>query len=72
MDRSIKTLAKFLGFEWRDVDPSGTASIEWFTRWAQTSEPALRERLLQYNEDDCVAMCVVMDGMKGMVVREGQ
>jgi predicted RecB family nuclease len=29
-DHSIKTLAKFLGFQWRDTNPSGAASIEWF------------------------------------------
>jgi predicted RecB family nuclease len=29
-DHSIKTLAKFLGFAWRDNNPSGAASIEWF------------------------------------------
>jgi predicted RecB family nuclease len=32
-DHSIKTLAKFLGFSWRDTNPSGAASIEWFSRW---------------------------------------
>lgn len=31
-DFSIKTLAKFLGFNWRDTHPSGAASIEWFDR----------------------------------------
>ena len=29
-DFSIKTLAKFLGFNWRDTHPSGAASIQWF------------------------------------------
>lgn len=29
-DQSIKTLAKYLGFNWRDTQPSGAASIEWF------------------------------------------
>ncbi len=27
---SIKALATFLGFEWRDSDPSGAASVQWF------------------------------------------
>ena len=30
-DFSIKTLAKYLGFSWRDTHPSGAASIEWFS-----------------------------------------
>jgi predicted RecB family nuclease len=31
-DFSIKTLAKYLGFDWNDPHPSGAASIEWFDR----------------------------------------
>jgi predicted RecB family nuclease len=51
-DFSIKTLAKFLAFEWRDVGPSGAASIEWFDRWAKTGDLTIRERIIDYNEDD--------------------
>lgn len=29
-DFLIKTLAKYLGFHWRDTHPSGAASIQWF------------------------------------------
>lgn len=69
MDFSIKSLAKCCGFKWRDLDPSGAASIEWFDQWAKTADPALRQRLLEYNEDDCRAMRVVMDVMKTLAVR---
>jgi RNase_H superfamily/AAA domain len=55
---------------WRDSDPSGAASIEWFDQWAKTGDPALRQRLLEYNEDDCRAMRVVLDRMKIMEVRQ--
>ena len=47
-DFSIKTLAKYLGFSWRDTHPSGAASIEWFDRWIKTgdtSNPAAHSRL---------------------------
>lgn len=67
-DYSIKSLARWCGFEWRDSDPSGAASIEWFDRWARHAEPASRQRLLQYNEDDCRAMRVVLDRMRGLPV----
>ena len=69
MDFSVKSLAKFCGFKWRDMDPSGASSIEWFDRWAKTDDPALKQRLLDYNEDDCVAMRVVLDAMKGLEIR---
>ena len=62
-DHSIKTLAKFLGFSWRDTHPSGAASIEWFDRWIQTRDNDVRQRILDYNEDDCVATRVVLDGI---------
>ena len=70
-DFSIKSLARFCGFDWRDHDPSGASSIEWFDQWAKTGDPALRARLLEYNEDDCRAMRVVMDALKGCTVRAG-
>ncbi|MGH8143822.1 MAG: TM0106 family RecB-like putative nuclease, partial [Steroidobacteraceae bacterium] len=65
-DFSVKSLAKCCGFQWRDADPSGASSIEWFDRWAKTADPSLKQRLLDYNQDDCVAMRVVMDAMKSM------
>ncbi|MDZ4830400.1 MAG: TM0106 family RecB-like putative nuclease [Phycisphaerae bacterium] len=72
LDFSVKTLAKYLGFSWRDSDPSGAASIEWFDRWARTGDAAVRRRLLDYNEDDCVATRVVLDAVRGMEVRESR
>ena len=63
-DYSIKTLARFLGFKWRDTDPSGAASIEWFDRWVRTQDPKIKQRILEYNEDDCVATRVVLDGIR--------
>jgi len=70
LDFSIKSIAKVCGFAWRDADPSGAASIEWFDQWAKTGNPALRHRLLEYNEDDCRAMRVVLDRIKMIEVRE--
>ena len=67
-DLSIKSLARWCGFEWRDTDPSGASSIEWFDQWARGGDPALRQRLLDYNEDDCRATRVVLDAMKGFAV----
>ena len=70
LDFSIKSIARECGFSWRDVDPSGASSIEWFDQWARTRDGTLRQRLLDYNEDDCRAMRVVLDRMKTLAVRE--
>lgn len=45
-DYSIKTLAQYLGFSWRDKHPSGAASIEWFHRWVENHDPVIRQRVL--------------------------
>jgi len=68
-DHSIKTLAKFLGFRWRDTNPSGAASIEWFDQWIKTGDPAIKQRILTYNEDDVVATRVLLDGIRGLTTR---
>lgn len=68
-DFSVKSLAKYCGFSWRDADPSGASSIEWFDRWARTRDPRFRQRLLAYNEDDCRAMRVVLDCLKALPQR---
>ncbi len=64
IDHSIKTLAKHFGFEWRDSNPSGAASVEWFDRWVKSKDPADRQRIIDYNEDDCKAMHVMLDGVR--------
>jgi predicted RecB family nuclease len=68
-DFSIKTLASYLGFKWRDPDPSGASSIEWYHRWVETGDAKIRKRILQYNEDDCVAMRVLLDAVRGLAIR---
>jgi predicted RecB family nuclease len=64
-DYSIKTLARYLGFDWRDTHPSGAASIEWYNRWTETKDPTIKARILEYNEDDCKATRVLLDGIRG-------
>jgi predicted RecB family nuclease len=68
-NQSIKTIAKYLGFQWRDTSPSGAASIEWYNRWIETGDLALKQRILDYNEDDCLATGVVVDGIRALKVK---
>lgn len=65
-DYSLKTLAIYLGFEWRDPHPSGAASIEWFDRWVKTGDDRVKSRILEYNEDDCHATRVLLDGIRAL------
>jgi uncharacterized protein len=65
-NHSIKALAKHLGFAWRDSDPSGAASIEWYDRWVESGDRAILQRILDYNEDDCRATAVLLDGIRAL------
>jgi predicted RecB family nuclease len=55
MDHTLKTLAKEVSYAWRDDDPSGSNSVVWYQGAINLENPeheALRERILEYNEDD--------------------
>ncbi len=61
---SIKPLAKSIGFQWRDTDPSGAASVQWFNDWVESGNVTIWNRILQYNEDDCRAMRILADELR--------
>ncbi len=44
----------------------GKASIEWYDQWANTKDPQVKERILAYNEDDCVATRVLLEGIRAL------
>ncbi|MBL4693969.1 TM0106 family RecB-like putative nuclease [Candidatus Gracilibacteria bacterium] len=61
---SLKALAVYLGFEWRDETPSGALSIQWFNEYLDGKDEAILKRILEYNEDDCKATMVLKDGIE--------
>ncbi len=52
---SLKSLANWLGFQWRDLGASGEQSVCWYDQWLKTGDRSLLEAILRYNEDDCRA-----------------
>ncbi len=57
--KRLKTVAPVAGFHWRDSEPDGAASMVWYRgavdpRSGARSEE-LKQRLLEYNEDDVLA-----------------
>jgi predicted RecB family nuclease len=56
----LKVLAPFAGFRWRDDDPGGEQSLNWYELAVADPDESIRaenrERLVAYNEDDCRAM----------------
>lgn len=64
----LKQLASSAGFEWRDVNPSGEASMIWYElarRDRSTESQVSRQRILDYNEDDCRATKALRDWLNG-------
>jgi uncharacterized protein len=64
--RGLKALARFVGFEWRDVDPGGAQSMAWWAEYEKDPEAnrALRDRIMAYNEDDLRATFALRDWLE--------
>ena len=58
---SLKDLAKHLGFRWRATDASGANSVLWFQEWCEKGDPALLQKITDYNEDDVRATAFLKD-----------
>ncbi len=63
----LKPLARAAGFTWRDENPSGEASMRWYEIATGEGDDAFasRQRILDYNEDDCRATAALRDWLNG-------
>jgi uncharacterized protein len=52
---SLKSLANWIGFHWRETTASGDQSVCWYDQWLTTQDRTLLNLILSYNEDDCRA-----------------
>lgn len=52
---SLKSLANWMGFQWRDPGTGGDQCVCWYDRWLKTADRSFLEAILRYNEDDCRA-----------------
>ena len=58
---SLKAIANWIGFYWRETSGSGDQSVCWYDRWLTTQDRILLELILSYNEDDCRATRCLKD-----------
>jgi predicted RecB family nuclease len=58
---TLKLIAKWLGFEWRNSAANGAQAICWYSQWLETSDPQFLNDIVLYNEDDCLATYRVKD-----------
>ncbi|MEO1132285.1 MAG: TM0106 family RecB-like putative nuclease [Cyanobacteria bacterium J06639_1] len=52
---SLKHIARWLGFSWRQSDADGAQSIFWYAQWLETGDRDFLNATVTYNEDDCRA-----------------
>lgn len=74
---SIKSISNILGFRYSDPEPGGLKAARWYATYVE--DPAgnseLKQKLLQYNKEDCLAMIVLKDWVteeSGRVRRQGE
>ena len=53
---SLKDIGSYLGSKWSQGNASGLQSLVWRSRWQNTKEEELKQILLQYNLEDCLAL----------------
>jgi uncharacterized protein len=52
---SLKHLARWLGFEWRDSGVTGSQCVCLYNQWLETGDRTVFDIIQRYNEDDCRA-----------------
>jgi uncharacterized protein len=58
---SLKAIARWLGFNWRNPSANGSQAICWYDEWLKTGDRTFLEKIVIYNEDDCLATYLVKD-----------
>lgn len=52
---TLKVIARWMGFEWRNSEANGAQSICWYEEWLNTGDRTFLDTIVTYNEDDCLA-----------------
>ncbi len=60
LSNGLKSVAGFVGARWRIPESTGLQSIMWRSEWETTHSGELKNRLLEYNQDDCEALHILV------------
>lgn len=64
---TLKSIARWLGFEWRNPQANGSHCIYWYDQWLATGDRTLLDAIAHYNEDDCYATRHVKDWLVNFI-----
>lgn len=67
---SLKSIAKFLGFEWKGDVQGGGESIFAYDRWLETSDRSHLQSIIDYNEEDVRATAHLLDWLRANAKEE--
>lgn len=64
-NEKLKSIAKALGFSWRQDDVTGTGSMTLYLNYVESggADKEARRKIVVYNEDDCLATMHIFDWM---------
>jgi predicted RecB family nuclease len=57
----LKEIGKYLGCTWSAPNASGIQSIVWRKKWKRSKDTKLKDTLIKYNYEDCVALKILTD-----------
>jgi len=63
---SIKDVAKYIGFRWREKNACGSQSLFWYFLWLDTGEEKWKQTIIDYNEDDVRATKILKDWLTNL------
>ncbi len=63
---SLKDIAPYLGFKWSQDDVDAKETMALYLEYVETGKKSLLNKILKYNEEDCVATKVIVDWVKGL------
>ena len=52
---SLKTVANWMGFEWKQKNVSGSKALYWWIQYKTTLNDVFLKKIIKYNRDDCLA-----------------
>lgn len=61
---SLKQVAKWLGFSWRNAEITGADCVCLYDQWLARGDRTLLDQVIRYNEDDCLATHCLKDWLE--------
>ena len=72
----LKDIGTLLGVKWSAANASGIQSVAWRLAWEMEKEESLKQELLRYNQEDCLALRRVteflLSASSGTATRPGE